>query len=183
MRSFVPMLRKSHSAASRSAMRAALGVSIMTPRGTFGSCAMPSRARSAHTSRQSSVAARSSATPEMSGKRICMGPTAAARDAHGRGQLVAAEVERAEGDRAPLHALQRRDSVQVLLVLRRQVGALEVEELGAEEADGARAQIDGDGDLLEHLDVGGEVDVGAVDGDGGRVARRLEVARTLARDV
>ena len=43
MRSFVPMLKKSASEASRSAVRAAEGTSIMTPIGTGGACS-PSRA-------------------------------------------------------------------------------------------------------------------------------------------
>ena len=79
MRSLVPMLRKSHSAASRSEIIAALGVSIMTPTGTLCPCGIPSRSRSALTSLQSRFAARSSATPEISGNKICIGPDAPAR--------------------------------------------------------------------------------------------------------
>ncbi len=60
-------------------MNAALGVSIMTPSGTLATWGIPSRFRSSTTCRQSCLVARSSATPEISGNRICIGPTAAAR--------------------------------------------------------------------------------------------------------
>ena len=82
----------------------------------------------------------------------------AARHAHRRRQLVAAEIERAEGDRPAAHALERRDRVRVLLLLGRQRRALEVQELGAEQADRLGAEVDRDRDLLEHLDVGRQVD-------------------------
>ncbi len=111
--------------------------------------ALASRARR-RPRRRAASAARSSATPEMSGKQDLHAarrpPRGRARAAAcGRGrrggassgssaapspgwsplgmrtdgrQLVAAEVERAEGDRPPPHALERRDGVRVLLVLR-----------------------------------------------------------------
>ena len=212
MRSLVPMLRKSHSVASRSGMSAALGVSTITPSGSLDACGIPSRVQLRRcTSAQIRLAARSSATPEISGNRICIGPTApgavegaqlgpehvlplervadrpqphrrvgAARDAHRRRQLVAAQVQRAERDRPPADALERRDRVRVLLVLGGQLRALEVEELGAEQPDRLGAQIDGDRDLLEHLDVRLQVNRRAVDRLGRHVADRRQPVRARA---
>ena len=61
-----------------------------------------------------------------------------------------------------------------------QIGAFEIEELGAEQADRLGAQLDGDRDLLQHLDVGLQVDGGAVAGLRGDVAHRRQPLRARA---
>ena len=78
MRSLVPMLKKSACSASRSAVSAAEGTSIMTPIGTCGTASPP--ARSAAAARSTAArAARSSSTPETKGNMIRSGPCTAAR--------------------------------------------------------------------------------------------------------
>jgi hypothetical protein len=64
-----------------------------------------------------------------------------------------------------------------LLVLRRQIGAFEVEKLGAEQPHPLGAQLDGDRDLLQHLDVRLQVDRGAVVGVARHVADRRQPLR------
>ena len=79
MRSLVPMLKKSASFASRSAIHAALGVSTMMPTGKRPLIGTPSRDSSARHRSSSVRASRSSATPEMSGNMIRRLPCTLAR--------------------------------------------------------------------------------------------------------
>ena len=96
MRSFVPMLKKSTSRASRSAVTAALGVSSMIPSGTPGSCATPSAARSART-----LAQIASARSELVGarhERQHEAHRARRRRAIERAELRAEDVRSLEGE-------------------------------------------------------------------------------------
>jgi len=70
-----------------------------------------------------------------------------------------------------------------LLLLRGQLVAFEVEKLGAEESHRFGPQIGGDGDLLQHLAVGVQVDHGAVEGLRRDVADRRQPLGPRAVDV
>jgi hypothetical protein len=90
---------------------------------------------------------------------------------HREGELLAAEVQRAERRHAAAQRLQRRDGVAVLLVLARQVPPLEVEELGPQEADRLGPQLQRVWDLVQALDVGADLHPDGVTG-GGRTGHR-----------
>ena len=79
IRSLVPMLKKSASAASRSAVSAADGTSIMTPIGTSGTANAARAQRVGGPRARRLRAARSSFTPDTNGNMIRSGPWRAAR--------------------------------------------------------------------------------------------------------
>jgi hypothetical protein len=99
------------------------------------------------------------------------GRVVARGNAHRHGQLVAAQVEGPEDHAAAFHRLERRHGVLVLLFLGGQGRAFEVEELGAEQPHGVGAELDGNRNLLEQLDVGRQLDAHVVERGRGRLAR------------
>ena len=64
----------------------------------------------------------------------------------------------------------------VLLLLVRQVGAVHIEELGAQQADAFGARGDGELGLARQLHIGQQRHGGAVAGDGGQAAQAGELA-------
>src|ERR1019366_6383331 len=99
------------------------------------------------------------------------GRVVAGWDAYRHRQFVAAEVERAKDDVAAFHGPQGGNRVLVLLFLRRQRRALEVQELGAEKPDGIGPQLDRDRQFLQQLDVGSQLDANVVEGSRWSFAR------------
>ena len=75
------------------------------------------------------------------------------RELEARGELVAADVERAQGDRPRRDRLDDGAIEVVLLVLGRERRAVDVEELRAVEADALGAMIEGEDGLGRELDV------------------------------
>ena len=78
-------------------------------------------------------------------------------------------------DLAAVQGADHRHRVPVLLFLGRQIGPLEVEELGPEQPDRLGARIEGGGYLGQTLDVGGQVDLDAVGGLRGQRPQRPQV--------
>ena len=101
------------------------------------------------------------------------------RDLHGQWELVPAEVERPKGHGQSPGRAQRGDGVLILLLLARQVGALQVEELGAKQADGFRPGRHRGRHARQRLDVGGQVDRDAIGGDGRQAARGLTLSLAI----
>src|SRR5690606_27490366 len=91
--------------------------------------------------------------------------------------LVAARVERADGDRAGGERLGERPVGPALLLFSRPLLPAQEGELGAVQAHAARAVPQQGRGLLGALEVGGGRDVLAVAGDGLEAAQALEVAR------
>ena len=87
-----------------------------------------------------------------------------------RHHLVAAEIEGAEGRGERMQPLEHAARVQEVLLLLRQIGAIEEEELGAVEADALGAVLERARHLLGELDVGVEPHARAVGGLGRQVA-------------
>ena len=98
------------------------------------------------------------------------------RSASGRGQLVAADIEGAHGDRPAVEAAHQGAQGLVLLLLVRQVGAVHEQELGAQQADALGAGVDRELDLARQLDIGLQRHGGAVAGDRGQAAQAGELA-------
>ena len=87
---------------------------------------------------------------------VCCSPRAVQR-------LVGAEVERAQHHRPALHRLGHVAVGLELLVLARQLVAVEEHELGAEQADALGARLEHFRHVLRQLDVGEQLDRRAVD--------------------
>ena len=84
-----------------------------------------------------------------------------------RNGLVAADVERADGEPAAFERVGDRGVDVELLVFVGWLGAVEEEELGAEEADAVGAVSHRLYGVVERGDVGDDVDARTVGGDGG----------------
>ena len=86
--------------------------------------------------------------------------------------LVAPDVESAHDERPVAERVEHGGIDLGLLVLRRAQAPLEEQELGAHQADAFGAEIEGKGDLIRRVDVGGDLDPMAVGRDGGGGALR-----------
>ena len=89
--------------------------------------------------------------------------------------LVRAQVEGADGDRAAVHFLDHAAIGFELLILIGQVAAVQIEELGAEQADAVGAVFPGAGDVVGKLDVGVQFDAGSVERRGFGLLQPLEL--------
>ena len=96
-----------------------------------------------------------------------------ATQAPGIDLLVGAQVQRADGDR-PADGLNDIDVGGVLLGLAGQFGAVHVQEFRPVQAHAGRAHAVGMRGVGGQLDIAQQRDLGAVAGDGGHVAQRLE---------
>ena len=90
--------------------------------------------------------------------------------------LVRAEVEHADGDRAPAHAQHRVAVALELLFLVGQGVALQEQEFGAVQAQPVRAQRMRAGHVLARFGIGQQGDLGAVEGAAGLVAQLPQFA-------
>ena len=86
-------------------------------------------------------------------------------DLHGERELVPADVEGSKGHGQSFGRAKGGDRVLILLLLARQVGALQVEEFGSEQTDGFRARRHRRRHTRQRLDIGCEVDVDTIGGD------------------
>ncbi len=76
--------------------------------------------------------------------------------------LVRTEVEGADGDGQTVHVLHHLAVGFELFVLGRQVAAIQVQELGAEQSDAVGTVLHGAGNVVRQLDVGVQFDRRAV---------------------
>ena len=104
-------------------------------------------------------------------RRVGHGAAAAVAD---RDRLVGADVERAQHHRPAGHRLRHLPVSLELLVLARQVAAVEEQELGAEQAHALGARLQHLGHVLRQLDVGVELDRRAVERRRGRGLEQLQ---------
>ena len=86
-------------------------------------------------------------------------------------QLVAAHVQRAHRDRAPVHGLDQAAHRLVLLVLVGRRVAVHVHEFAAQQADAVGADVDRRGDLAGQVEIGLQADLDAVAGHRRQVAQ------------
>jgi hypothetical protein len=98
------------------------------------------------------------------------------------GQLVVADIQGADGHRPPAHGLDDLAQDLVLLVLGRQVGAVHIEEFGAQQADPGGAGLDRVLDLARQFEIGEQPDAPAVGRHRRQVAQAGELP-VLARDL
>src|SRR6185369_7870158 len=94
--------------------------------------------------------------------------------------LVGTEIERADRQRPPFHALEHAAVEIPLLVLVRKIAPRKKRELGAVEAHAFGAVLVDQVDLADQPDVGQQAHAMAVEGFGGKLAQVLEAALELA---